>query len=105
MLKDTVHWFHLALGHPGTSCLRALMPACYYNPRSTAVIQKHSYEDWRKYKANPRGLGVFPEQEVQAEPFSDVAVDLIGPWKINVGNRVLEFNALTCIYMALNLVK
>ena len=38
MLKDTVHWFHLALGHPGASHLRALISAPCYNPRLTADI-------------------------------------------------------------------
>ena len=38
-------------------------------------------------------------------PLAEVAVDLIGPWKIKVNGRVVEFNALTCIYTASNLVE
>ena len=41
MLKDTVHWFHLALGHPGASRLKALISASYCNPRLHSVIQKY----------------------------------------------------------------
>ena len=41
MLKNTVHWFHLALGHPGASRLKASISARYYNPGLTAEIQKY----------------------------------------------------------------
>ena len=79
MLENTVHWFHLALGHPGASRLKASISARYHNPRLHSVIQKYRCEDCRKYKADHRGWGLLPEREVQAEPFSDVAMDLIGP--------------------------
>ena len=39
------------------------------------------------------------------QPFSEVAVDLIGPWKIKVRGRLYEFNALTCIDTVTNLVE
>ena len=32
-------------------------------------------------------------------------MDLIGPWKVKVSGRVVEFNALTCIDTASNLVE
>jgi hypothetical protein len=38
-------------------------------------------------------------------PLEEVATDLIGPWKVKVDGRHIEFNALTCIDTALNLVK
>ena len=38
-------------------------------------------------------------------PWDEVAVDLIGPWKIKVKNRTFVFNALTCINPVTNLVK
>jgi hypothetical protein len=38
-------------------------------------------------------------------PLEEVAIDLIGPWKVKVNGRQVQFNALTCIDMALNLVK
>jgi hypothetical protein len=44
-----------------------------------------------------------PEREVRVAPWDEVAIDLIGPWKVMVGNKVFEFNALTCIDTASNL--
>ncbi len=38
-------------------------------------------------------------------PWKDVAIDLIGPWKVKVNGQQVEFNALTCIDMASNLVE
>ena len=38
-------------------------------------------------------------------PLTEVVVDLICPWKIKVNGRVVEFNALTCIDTASNLIK
>ncbi len=38
-------------------------------------------------------------------PWEEVAINLIGPWKVRVNGRQVEFNTLTCIDMALNLVE
>ena len=38
-----------------------------------------------------------PERELRSEPFEEVAVDLIGPWKISISGKTYEFNALTSI--------
>ena len=38
-------------------------------------------------------------------PWTEVVVDLIGPWTIVVGNEEYEFNALTSIDTTLNLVE
>jgi hypothetical protein len=38
-------------------------------------------------------------------PWEEVAIDLIGPWKVKVNGRQIEFNALTCIDTVLSLVK
>ena len=105
MLKDTVKWFHLALGHPGKSRLKASINARYHSQSLSHAIETFRCEACTEHKADTRGWGLLPEREVTAEPFSEVAVDLIGPWKVNVGKRTLEFNALTCIDMTSNLVK
>jgi hypothetical protein len=42
---------------------------------------------------------------VRIAPWEEVAIDLIGPWKVKVNGQQVEFNALTCIDTALNLVK
>ena len=45
------------------------------------------------------------EREMWTEPFEEVAVDLIGPWKIKLNKEEYEFNALTSIDTVTNLVE
>jgi hypothetical protein len=42
---------------------------------------------------------------VRIAPWKEVAIDLIGPWKVKVNGRQVEFNAMTCIDTASNLAK
>ncbi len=42
---------------------------------------------------------------MQIAPWEEVAINLIGPWKVKVNGRQVEFNALTCIDTTSNLVK
>ncbi len=37
--------------------------------------------------------------------WEEVTINLIGPWKVKVNGQQVEFNALTCIDTASNLVK
>ena len=46
-----------------------------------------------------------PEREVRIAPWEEVAIDLIGPWKVQVNGKPCEFSALTCIDTATNLVE
>ena len=48
---------------------------------------------------------LLPERELREQPFEEVVVDLIGPWKVQVGGKAYEFNALTCIDTVTNLVE
>ncbi len=45
------------------------------------------------------------EQEIKSMPFKECAVDLIGPWIVQVHGKPLEFNALTAIDTITNLVE
>ncbi len=45
------------------------------------------------------------KREVRIAPWEEVAINLIGPWKVKVNGRQVELNALTCIDRASNLVK
>ncbi len=42
-------------------------------------------------------MAIFPKSEMQMMPFEECAVDLIGPWIIQVIEKPYEFNALTII--------
>ncbi len=77
----------------------------YHHPRLHYHIEKLKCKDCQKYKLAGHGCGLLPERELRIAPWKEVAVKLIGPWKVKVNGQQAEFNALTCIDMASNLVK
>ena len=51
----------------------------------------------QRNKLEGRGYGLLPEREVRSIPFEECAVDLIGPWIVQVRGNPYEFSALTAI--------
>ena len=97
MIKTTIKWFHLVTGHPGSSRLRLTLQAKYYHSELRSEIDKYLCPDCQKHKLSGKGYGLLPEREIRSEPFEEVAIDLIGPWKITIRGRIHNFNALTSI--------
>jgi hypothetical protein len=58
-------------------------------------IDKLKCKDCQKHKLAGRG---------RTAPWEEVAIDLIGPWKVKVNGQQVEFHTLTCIDMASNLL-
>jgi hypothetical protein len=84
MVVDTVKWFHQVMGHPGDKRLQETLNQRYHHPRLRYHIDKLMCKDCRKGKLAGRGYGLLPKQEVRIAPWEDVAIDLIGPWKIKI---------------------
>jgi hypothetical protein len=93
------------MGHPGEKRLQETVNQRYYHPRLRYHIDKLKCKDCQKHKLAGRGYGLLPKQEVRIAPWEEVAIDLIGPWKVKVNGPQVEFNASTCIDTASNLVK
>jgi hypothetical protein len=69
-------------------------------------IDRFNCDYCQKNKLEGRGYGLFlPEREVRYIPFEECAVDLIGPWTVQVRGNPYEFNALTVIDTVTNLVE
>ncbi len=105
MAVDTVKWFHQVMGHPGEKRLQETLNQCYHHPRLCYHIEKLKCKDCQKHKLEGRGYGLLPKQEVRFAPWEEVAIGLIGPWKVKVNGQQVDFNALTCIDIASNLVE
>ena len=58
----------------------------------------------QRFKLDGKGYGHLPEREICSMPFKECAVDLIGPWTIQVRDKY-ELNALTMIDTVSNLVE
>ncbi len=77
----------------------------YHHPKLHYHIEKLRCKDYQRHKLEGCGYGLLPEREVWIAPWEEVAVNLIGPCKVKVNGQQVEFNALTCIDTALNLVE
>ncbi len=78
---------------------------CYHHPKLCYHIDRPKCKDSQKYKLAGHDYGLLPKWEVRIAPWEEVAINLIGPWRIKVNGWQVEFNALTCIDMASNLAK
>lgn len=105
MLTPTVEWFHQVLGHPGEKRLRSTLQMRYYHPKLRHIVDTYKCEHCQRHKLSGKGYGLLPEREMRIAPWEEVATDLIGPWKIKIKGKVVEFNALTSIDTATNLVE
>ena len=89
----------------GRSRLREFLQSCYHKSNLRPAVDKHKCEHCLRNKLSGPGYGLLSEQDVRSMPFEEVAVDLIGPWKVKVNGRMVTFQALTIIDMVTNLVK
>ena len=105
MIKKTVQWYHIVTGHPGSKKLKLNMEQRYHHPNMHRYIDNFACEDCQKHKLDGKGYGLLPMRDLNAQPFEEVVVDLIGPWKIQVRGKPYEFNALTAIDTVTNLVE
>ena len=68
-----------------------MLNQCFYQPKSRYHIDKLKCKDCQKHKLAGRGYGLLPEQEVQIAPWEEVAINLIGPWKVKVNGQQVKF--------------
>ena len=84
MIKSTVKWFHIVTGHPSSKKLQETVKQRYYNPYIRKYIDEFACNDCQKHKLDGKGYGLLPMRDLKEQPFEEVAVDLIGPWKVQV---------------------
>ena len=105
MVQPTIKWFHEVMGHPGQSRLNETLRQRYHHHKLRYYIDRFKCEHCQKHKLPGKGYGLLPERELRIAPWEEVAIDLVGPWDIKVNGRTVQFNALTCIDTASNLVE
>jgi hypothetical protein len=104
MVVDTIKWFHQVMRHPGEKWLCETLNQCYHHPKLCYHIDRLKCKDSQKYNLAGHGYGFLSKREVWIT-WEEVTINLIGPWKVIVNFQLVEFNALTCIDMASNLVE
>jgi hypothetical protein len=83
------------------------MSETFYNPKLCLNVEAvlKPCEHCQKYKNVQRGHGETAPREAGLLPWSEVDVDMIGPWTLEVGDRTEKFSALTIIDLVTNLVE
>ena len=74
---DTIRWYH------ETESIRQH----FYIPGLRQKCDTYHCEVCQKNKLIGPGYGLLPPREAPLAPWSEVMVDLIGPWKIQVNNE------------------
>ena len=105
LLNDTILWHHRVLGHAGSQRVYETIRRLYYHPVLHSTILRLRCAVCQLCKLPGPGYGHLPPREAGLVPWEEIAVDLIGPWTIHVGNMELKFQALTCIDTVTNLVE
>jgi hypothetical protein len=87
MLQPTIWWFHQITGHPGSKRLHIQISARYYHHDLRRMIDNYHCNHCQRNKLDGKGYGHLPECEIRTMPFEEFAVDLIGPWTIQVREK------------------
>ena len=107
LLDTAVRWYHLALGHLGQSRLVDTMSQHFYHPdlrlKVESIVTK--CDTCQRHKQVGRGHGHTAAREAEVHPWREIAMDLIGPWKIRIGQQQHTFHALTIIDTVTNLAE
>jgi hypothetical protein len=107
LLERAIRWYHLSLSHIGTRRLTDTMSMTFYHSQLRQIVEAvlKPCEQCQKYKNVQRGHGETAPREAGLLPWSEIAVDMIGPWTLQVGDRAEKFSALTVIDLVTNLVE
>ena len=105
LIGPTVKWYHQVTGHPGSKRLYEQIKQRYYHRDIRRYIDHFNCDYCQRNKLDGKGYGHLPEREVRSIPFEECAVDLIGPWVVQVRGNPYEFDALTVIDTVTNLVE
>ena len=83
LVTPSVEWFHRTLNHPGTGRMIGTITRHFWFPRMRAIIEdfvKHC-DTCQRIKGPFPKLGKLPAKQVESNPWEEVQVDLVGPWK------------------------
>ena len=100
LVTDTISWYHSVLGHCGETRLAASLRAHLWFPNLLDRVKSFisTCEQCQRNKLPGPGYGHLPPREDVNQLWEEVAVDLIGPWIIELPLLgVLSVSALTVI--------
>jgi len=94
-----LQWYHTMLVHPGMTRLYNTLHQHFTWRRMRNDVQsylKHC-DACQRGKRGGRGYGKVPLKDMEQAPWKDACVDLSGPWKAKIDDKVVYFHALTIV--------
>ena len=91
---------HSLLGHAGISRLSATLRKHFWSPQMTRTITEFvkKCNFCQRFNKQTFKYGHVPPKQVKhLNPWEEISVDMIGPWKVTINNFEYQFRALTCI--------
>ena len=107
MLDEMIWWYHNVLLHIRSDHLSSSIATHFFHPDLDSRVKTFvsTCSDCQMYKCPGHGYGHLAPHEALFQPFTEIAVNTIGPWKVCINNKLLIFHALTIIDTVLNLVE
>jgi hypothetical protein len=91
LIEDVILWYHQVLGHCGQQRLYDTIASRFYIPKLQEKIQSFKCADnCMQYKQPGRSYGKLPARTARLVPWDEVAVDLVGPWEIEIHGEPIE---------------
>jgi hypothetical protein len=84
LIRPTVKWYHQVTGHPRSKRLYEQIRERHHNRDLIRYIDNLNCDYCQRNELDGKGYGLLLESEVQSIPFEECAVDLIGPWVVQV---------------------
>ena len=104
-MRPTIFWFHQVLNHPGQEKTVCHHSTEIFSSTITSLGQRICLWCLPEIHIDGAGYGLLAAQGVHLAPWTEVAVDLMGPWTIVVGNTEYKFNVLPSINTTINSVE
>ncbi|KAG7369761.1 reverse transcriptase RNA-dependent DNA polymerase [Nitzschia inconspicua] len=108
MLSRLVKYYHDISAHvEGATRLIQTIKRHFYHPRLAETVQKFvlSCDICQKNKRGSKPYGHLAPRDAVLLPWQEIHCDSIGPWKIDLRARTIEFKAMTIIDPATNLIE
>eukprot|EP00957_Ditylum_brightwellii_P022131 1669665-Ditylum_brightwellii.AAC.1 len=87
LVVPVIVWYHHVLGHRGINRLYDTINARFKAPALRKQCEAYQCGDCQRNKVFGAGFGQLLARHAALMPWSENAVDLVGPWRINIGGQ------------------
>ena len=106
--EPAILWYHIVMGHGGATRLYQAINQFFFSPRLKARVEElvTTCDSCQRNKNMGPGYGHLPPRNDTSIPWEEIAIDLIGPWTIQIPYiGELSISALTAIDTATGLAE